>query len=123
MKKLNKLGSTVLAVLFIIATPLSCINFYASNSIASDLLPEVSKVDSEEMSDDDWDFVLNLDSAKKGGDDFSFIKNNTSNNNVQWILYLAIILLSLSGIGIIFVILCSIKRLRKHKRGKHITKH
>ncbi|MGN0518492.1 MAG: hypothetical protein ACI4II_07190 [Acutalibacteraceae bacterium] len=95
---------------------------YQGDPVAS--LYDVSTViDTNELDADDWNIVLNFDTssignANMGLKDFNFIKNNTGDgsdeDDSQWILYTGYVLLALGIIGILYVIISTIYRI-KHK--------
>lgn len=95
---------------------------YQGDPVAS--LYDVSTViDTNELNADDWNIVLNFDTSSVGNanmglKDFSFIKNNTGDgaeeDDGQWILYTGYVLLALGIIGILYVIISTIYRI-KHK--------
>lgn len=76
------------------------------------LLPEGGKVDTSELSEDDWKLVIDeIRPEEADVGDFSFIKNSTASSSYlydSWMLYAGIALIALAVAGIAYVIFSSI---------------
>ena len=91
-----------------------------STSSAADLLPAGDEIDTQELSSEDWKVVLDLNDDDTKAGDFSFIKEEKADNNIRWILYVGVGLIFASAVGIIFVIVYSIRvRAKKASKKNH----
>ena len=84
------------------------------------------KVDDNELSKSDWDYIKanlnNAGGADDGSDDFNFIKKNDSKgDNGDWMLFVGLACVLLSIAGITYVIASGVIRRRKINGGAYAT--
>ncbi len=80
-----------------------------------------SDIDNNGISSDDWDIALELDETGSG-DDFNFIKNNNSSEDsvlYQLMLYGGVLLIAVGIVGIILVIVLTVKAKKRNKLAAH----